>query len=137
MLRCDERARKSGRRRHGRLATGELTAASGSPPRRPGRGHESGSSSGQAALQQRLAELAVAIGAGTAGESRAALAQRFVERVRELNRTVGIPDKLAALKAVDVPEVARAAMIEAHRDYPVPKNMRLPEAEALLQRCLA
>jgi alcohol dehydrogenase class IV len=87
--------------------------------------------------EQRLAELAVAIGAGTAGDSRAALAQRFVERVRELNRTVGIPDKLAALKAVDVPEVARAAMIEAHRDYPVPKNMRLPEAEALLQRCLA
>ena len=87
--------------------------------------------------EQRLAELAVAIGAGRAGESRAALAQRFVERVRKLNRTVGIPDKLAALKAVDVPEVARAAMIEAHRDYPVPKNMRLPEAEALLQRCLA
>jgi len=41
------------------------------------------------------------------------------------------------LKPGDVPEVARAAMIEAHRDYPVPKNMRLPEAEALLQRCLA
>src|SRR5512135_1714908 len=49
----------------------------------------------------------------------AALAQRFVERVRELNRTVGIPDRLAALKSADVPEVARAAMIEAHRDYPV------------------
>jgi hypothetical protein len=42
-----------------------------------------------------------------------------------------------ALKANDVPEVARAAMIEAHRDYPVPKNMRLAEAEALLQRCVA
>ncbi len=87
--------------------------------------------------EQRLAELAVAIGAGQAGESRAVLAQRFVERVRELNRTVGIPDKLAALKAADIPAVARAAMIEAHRDYPVPKNMSLPEAEALLQRCLA
>jgi alcohol dehydrogenase class IV len=57
--------------------------------------------------------------------------------VRELNRAVGIPDKLAALKAGDVPEVARAAMIEAHRDYPVPKNMSLAEAEALLGRCCA
>ena len=37
----------------------------------------------------------------------------------------------------DVPEVARAAMIEAHRDYPVPKNMSLAEAEALLGRCCA
>ena len=86
--------------------------------------------------QERLAQLAVAIGAGTAGESKAALAARFVERVRELNCSVGIPEKLAALKAADVPEIARAAMIEAHRDYPVPKNMTLAEAEALLRRLL-
>jgi alcohol dehydrogenase class IV len=86
--------------------------------------------------EQRLAELAIAIGAGKEGEPRAALAQRFVERVRELNRTAGIPEKLEALRAADIPEVARAAMVEAHRDYPVPKNMRLDEAEALLQKCL-
>jgi len=86
---------------------------------------------------QRLAELAVAIGAGAEGESRAALAQRFVDRVRELNRAVGIPEKLAPLESGDIPEVARAAMIEAHRDYPVPRNMGLGEAEALLRRCLA
>jgi alcohol dehydrogenase class IV len=87
--------------------------------------------------EQRLAELAVAIGAGQASEPRAALARRFVERVRELNRTVGIPEKLEALKAADIPAVARAAMIEAHRDYPVPKNMSLAEAQALLEGCLA
>jgi alcohol dehydrogenase class IV len=87
--------------------------------------------------EQRLAELAVAIGAGQASEPRAALAQRFVERVRELNRTVGIPDKLAQLKSADVPQVARAAMIEAHRDYPVPKNMSLAQAKALLNACRA
>ena len=46
------------------------------------------------------------------------------------------PDLLAALKAADVPEIARAAMIEAHRDYPVPKNMTLAEAEGLLRRLL-
>lgn len=86
--------------------------------------------------EQRLAELAVAIGAGQASEPSAALAQRFVERVRELNRTVGIPEKLEQLKQADIPEVARAAMIEAHRDYPVPKSMSLPEAERLLGRCL-
>jgi len=86
--------------------------------------------------EQRLAELAVAIGAGAEGESKAVLAQRFVERVREMNRTVGIPEKLVSLKPGDVTEIARAAMIEAHRDYPVPKNMSLVEAEALLQRLL-
>jgi alcohol dehydrogenase len=86
--------------------------------------------------QQRLAELAIAIGAGTASDSQASLAQRFVDRVRELNRTVGIPEKMESLRPADVTEVARAAMIEAHRDYPVPKNMTLDEAEALLRRIL-
>lgn len=86
--------------------------------------------------QKRLAELAVAIGAGSEGESRPALAERFVERVRELNRTVGIPDKIDALRPGDVGEIARAAMIEAHRDYPVPRSMTLVEAEALLRRMM-
>jgi alcohol dehydrogenase len=86
--------------------------------------------------EQRLAELAIAIGAGPEGEPRAELAARFVERVRELNRTVGIPEKLEALKVADIPAVARAAMIEAHRDYPVPKNMSPAAAEALLSRLL-
>jgi alcohol dehydrogenase class IV len=83
--------------------------------------------------RQRLADLAVAIGAGAASEGPQALAQRFVDRVRELNRTVGIPDKIAALRSADVAEIAQAAMIEAYRDYPVPKNMSMPEAEALLR----
>jgi len=86
--------------------------------------------------EKRLAELAVAIGAGDASESQAALARRFVERVRALNAAVGIPDRIAALRPQDVSEIARAAMVEAHRDYPVPKNMTLPEAEALLRRML-
>jgi len=86
--------------------------------------------------ERRLAELAVAIDAGVASESDTVLAQRFVGRVRELNRTIGIPDKLDALRREDIPEVARAAMVEAYRDYPVPANMRLDEAEQLLRACL-
>ena len=62
---------------------------------------------------------------------------RFIDRVRELNRGVGIPDKVGSLKAADVPEIARAAMIEAARDYPVPKSMSLGEAETLLARLQA
>jgi alcohol dehydrogenase class IV len=87
--------------------------------------------------QQRLAELAVVIGAGTTADPPAELAQRFVERVRELNRAVGIPERMAALKPGDIAEVARAAMVEAARDYPVPKAMTLAQSQALLQRLLA
>lgn len=82
----------------------------------------------------RLAELAVAIGAGSADEPQDRLALCFVERVRELNRGVGIPEKIAVLKPADVPEIARAAMIEAARDYPVPKPMALAESQSLLAR---
>jgi len=84
--------------------------------------------------RDRLAELAVVIGAGKDGEPKEALAQRFIDRVRELNRAVGIPEKMSSLKPADVPEIARAAMIEAARDYPVPKVMGLAESESLLQR---
>ena len=87
--------------------------------------------------QQRLAELAIAIGAGTASDGNPALAARFIARVRELNRTVGIPEKIDALKVEDIPHIAEAAMIEAYRDYPVPKIMKLGEAEALLRRMAA
>ncbi len=87
-------------------------------------------------VQARLADLAVAIGAGGPAEPRAALAHRFVERVRALNASIGIPEKISSLRSSDIPEIARAAMIEAHRDYPVPKDMTLPEAEGLLRRML-
>ena len=87
--------------------------------------------------RERLAQLAVVIGAGDTGDAEDVLAQRFIERVRELNRAVGIPEKMAALKPADVPTIARAAMVEAARDYPVPKNMSLGEAETLLRRMLA
>jgi alcohol dehydrogenase class IV len=86
--------------------------------------------------EARLAELAVAIGSGSASEPKAVLAQRFVDRVRELNRLVGIPEKVDALRAEDIPAIARAACIEGARDYPVPKNMNLREAETLLRACL-
>ena len=59
-----------------------------------------------------------------------------IERIRELSRTVGIPERLDALKSDDIPALARAAMIEAHRDYPVPRDMTLEDAQALLGRML-
>ena len=84
----------------------------------------------------RLAELALAIGAGNESERPEILAQRFIDRVRELNKMFGVPKEIAALTVSDLSTVARAAMVEASRDYPVPKAMTLEEAEALLRRML-
>jgi alcohol dehydrogenase class IV len=87
--------------------------------------------------EKRLAELALAIDAGQPHEPKALLASRFIERVRELSRSVGIPETLDALRSADIPALAKAAMIEAHRDYPVPRDMSLEEAQTLLGRMLA
>jgi alcohol dehydrogenase class IV len=90
----------------------------------------------QEAARDRLAELAVVIGAGNAGEAQEALAARFIVRVRELNQLMSIPDKVAELKAADIPSIARAALIEATRDYPVPRVMSVAQAEDLLRKLL-
>jgi alcohol dehydrogenase class IV len=84
--------------------------------------------------RRRLAELAVLAGVEATTADTDVLARGFIVRVRHLNRAIGIPEKMAALKQADVPAVARAAMIEASRDYPVPKPMRYAQAVALLAR---
>ena len=65
------------------------------------------------------------------------LAQRFIDRVRELNRTVGIPDKIACAEARRRAGDRSRRDDRGARDYPVPKNMSLAEAETLLQRMQA
>lgn len=85
-----------------------------------------------AAAQGKLAALAVRAGVGEAGEDEAALAQRFVASVQALNRDIGIPDRLAALRADDIPALARAACAEADANYPVPQVMSQAACESLL-----
>ena len=88
------------------------------------------------AAAAQLAELAVAIGAGTPAEPVAARAQHFIDRVRALARETGIPETLDALRAADIPVIARRAMDEAQGFYPVPRFMVQSECEALLAKLL-
>ncbi|MDO9115029.1 MAG: iron-containing alcohol dehydrogenase [Polaromonas sp.] len=85
-----------------------------------------------AAVQAKLATLAVRAGVGEAGEDEAELAQRFVASVADMNRAVGIPAELAALRPDDIPALARAACAEADANYPVPLVMSTTACESLL-----
>ncbi len=87
------------------------------------------------AAEGRLARLAELIGLD--GSSDAEKARRFIAAVRELEQRVGIPSTLAALQAGDIPEIAEAALAEAHANYPVPRYMDQVECEALLRGLLA
>lgn len=84
----------------------------------------------------RLAILARACGIGEKGADDIHLARAFIARIREMNTKFGIPAQLAALKAADIPVVARSAIAEARFTYAVPRYMSQGVAEALVKNLL-
>ena len=81
-----------------------------------------------AAVHKDLCRLAVFCGLCDEKTSPAEGAGIFTEKIRELNRTLGIPEKLSGICAGDVPHLARLASKEANPIYPVPVLM---DAKAL------
>ncbi len=84
----------------------------------------------------KLAQLARVGGLATGTESNEALFWRFVDKVKELNRTMQIPTCIKELQQQDIPLIARRALKEAHPEYPVPTIMTLQECGELLVRLL-
>ncbi len=87
-------------------------------------------------VADRLANLAVECGLGDATEGESVLAQKFIDRVWEMNEAMGIPKTLDALESKDIPAIAKAALHEAHFTYPVPKYMDMHQCQAILTKLL-
>jgi alcohol dehydrogenase len=88
------------------------------------------------AVTGRLARLAIRAGLGEENQNEEVLADRFLEAVDTLNRDLGIPTTLDALREADVPALAAAALKEAHAGYPVPRYMGKADCEDLIRRLL-
>jgi len=88
------------------------------------------------AAQSRLARLALRARVGRDGDGQATLARKFVDSVQALNRSLGIPSELAALREEDIPALAKAACWEADTNYPVPRVMSQRDCQALLREVL-
>lgn len=88
------------------------------------------------AITERLALLAIRAKVGQDGEDRDVLAQKFLDAVDALNRDLGIPTTLDALKEADIPALAKAACHEAHTGYPVPRYMTQEICESLIRQAL-
>ena len=88
------------------------------------------------AITKKLAVLAVRVKVGKPGEQPAVLARKFLDSVDALNRDLGIPPQLDALREADIPELAKAACWEADTNYPVPRYMSPEICEGLLRQVL-
>ena len=88
------------------------------------------------AITDRLAVLAVRAKLGKASEPDDVLAQKFLDAVDQLNRDLGIPTFLAALKESDIPQLAEAACREAKTGYPVPRYMTQAVCEDIIRQVL-
>ena len=88
------------------------------------------------AITRKLAVLAVRAGVATDRDRPAVRAKKFLDSVDALNRDLGIPPWLDALREEDIPELARAACWEADTNYPVPKYMSPETCADLLRRVL-
>jgi alcohol dehydrogenase class IV len=88
------------------------------------------------AVVDRLAQLAVRARVGRPVEPEEVLADKFLDAVEKLNREVGIPTQLDALREDDIPALAKAACWEAHTGYPVPRYMSQEQCEEIIRDAL-
>ena len=86
--------------------------------------------------EQKLARLAVAGGLGCNDEPESVLAERFIEKVKTMNRNMNIPTYIEELKEVDIPLIAERALKEAHPLYPVPRIMTQAQCQALVRNLM-
>jgi alcohol dehydrogenase class IV len=90
----------------------------------------------RADCEDKLARLAVVAGLGDKGETGKALSERFIERIREMNRNMDIPLHIAQLQEKDIPEIVRRALKEGNPGSPVPKLMNAAQCENLVRQLL-
>lgn len=88
------------------------------------------------AVTGKLAVLAVRAKVGQAGEPEAELARKFLDSVEAMNRRLGIPAFLDALREDDIPALARAACREADLNYPVARYMSQAVCEGVIREVL-
>ncbi|MGM9641154.1 MAG: iron-containing alcohol dehydrogenase [Faecousia sp.] len=72
---------------------------------------------------KKLHRLGIAAGVSSEEDSHRQGARKFVEAIRELNRSMGIPETIMGIQKEDIPRMARHAAREANPLYPVPKLM--------------
>jgi alcohol dehydrogenase class IV len=86
--------------------------------------------------ENKLAELAIAGGLGSDGESKEGLSHRFIDKVKAMNAKMNIPTYIEELKESDIPLIVKRAFKEAHPLYAVPRIMTAQDCGDLVRKLL-
>lgn len=79
----------------------------------------------------KLGDLARVTGVAPRAATDEAAAKAFIKKIRTMNSSMNIPDKLKGIQKEDIPQLATYAEKEANPLYPVPKLMTRKELEKL------
>ena len=86
------------------------------------------------AVHLKLHRLAVVAGIAGPEEDPAVAAAAFIKAIREMNRRMGIPEKLSGIRREDIPHMAQHAHREANPLYPVPVEYNARELEVFYEQ---
>jgi len=81
---------------------------------------------------KKMADIAVHAGLGEPSETHAALTEKLIVKVRELNAAIGIPVTTDVIREEDVKDLVDAALKEGS-SYPTPRYLERRECEALVR----
>lgn len=80
-------------------------------------------------ISVKLHQLGIAAGICSERDPHEVAAQKMIAAIRELNRSMNIPDKIPGIQKEEIPIMAKHAEREANPLYPVPKLMSAKELE--------
>ncbi|MGN0818658.1 MAG: iron-containing alcohol dehydrogenase [Candidatus Coproplasma sp.] len=83
---------------------------------------------------KKLHKLGIAAGIATEQDGHKQGAEKFIAAIRELNSSMGIPEKLNGIREEDIPSMAKNADREANPLYPVPVEMNAKQLEELYRK---
>ena len=84
----------------------------------------------------KLSDLAKVANIGENKDNNKILAQKFIERIKEMNKNMEIPTFIKELNTSDIPLIAKRALKEANPAYPVPEIMSYNDCENLIKKLL-
>lgn len=82
-----------------------------------------------ASIYKKAKDIAIAMDIADAATPAETAAKALIARIRQMNRSMGIPEKLPGVQEADIPRLAAFAAKEANPLYPVPVLMDAKELE--------